>query len=73
MAQIDWDEYKEFKQHSIKEDKLAILTDFLKSYYNINNAGEMYNMIKNDDVGIMLLERKDIDNAESLESFIRNS
>ena len=73
MARIDWDEFKEFKKHSVKEDKLAILTDFIKSYYNISNAGDMYGMIKNDDVGIMFLERNDIQSAEGLESFIRRS
>ena len=70
MASIDWTEYKEFKTHTTKEDRLEILVDFIKSYYNVNNARDMFSMIHNDDIGQMLLERKDITDAEGLENFM---
>ena len=73
MAKIDWDEYKAFKAHAVKEDKLAILVDFIKSYYNISHAGDIYDMMKYDDVAIMFLEKNSISSAEALESFIRRS
>ena len=73
MASIDWKEYKEFKEHSNKEDRFLIAIDFMRSYYNINNASDMFKMLKSDDVGNMLLERNDIVNAEGLESFISRS
>ena len=70
MASIDWNEYKEFKSHTRKEDRLEILVDFIKSYYNINSPSDMFSMIKDDDIGQMLLERKDINDPEGLESFM---
>ena len=73
MASIDWKEYKEFKEHSNKEDRLLIAIDFLRSYYNMNNASDMFDMLKNDDVGNMLLERKDITDAEGLENLMFKS
>lgn len=73
MASIDWKEYKEFKEHSNKEDRFLIAIDFIKSYYNINNASDMFDMFKNDDVGNMLLERNNITDAEGLESFMYKS
>ena len=73
MATIDWDEYKEFKKFSHKEDKLQIAVDFIKSYYNMNSPMDMYDMLNKDDIGQMLLERKDITDPEGLENFIFKS
>ena len=73
MASIDWDEYKEYKKFSNKEDKLQIAIDFIKSYYNMNNASDIYSMLAKDDVGQMLLERKDITDSEGLENFMFRS
>jgi len=70
VASIDWKEYKEFKTHTTKEDRLEILVDFIKSYYNMNSPSDMFSMIQDDDIGQMLLERKDIIDAEGLESFM---
>jgi 5'-deoxynucleotidase YfbR-like HD superfamily hydrolase len=73
LASIDWDEYKEFKRFAVKEDKLAVLVDFLKSYYNATNAREMFELMQGDHIAEMLLERKDISSAEALEDFIFKS
>lgn len=70
MASIDWDEYKEFKKYTIQEDKLRIAIDFIKSYYNMTNPGEIYKMLSRDDIGQMMLEKKDISSSEGLENFI---
>jgi len=70
VASIDWKEYKEFKTHTTKEDRLEILVDFIKSYYNMSSPRDMFSMIQDDDIGQMLLERKDISDAEGLESFM---
>ena len=73
MAKIDWDEYKEYKKHAVKENKLAIVVDFLKSYYNMSNPRDIYEMLAGDGIGEMLLERNEIENVESLESFMFKS
>ena len=39
----------------------------------MSNPREMYTMIQKDDIGEMLLERKDITDAEGLETFIFRS
>ncbi len=70
MVTIDWKEYKAYKAHSHKEDRLAILVDFLRSYYNMNNPNDIFDAIVKDDTGQMLLERKDISTVESFESFM---
>ena len=73
MATIDWDEYKEFKKYSNKEDRLQIAVDFIKSYYNMNSPMDIYDMLKEDDIGQMLLERNDIVDEEGLENFMFTS
>ena len=70
MAKIDWSEYKEFKKYSVKEDKLAILVDFMKSYYNMTNAFEIYENFEEDAIAMMLLEKRGIKDAEGLENYI---
>ena len=73
MATVDWDEYKEFKKFSHREDKLEITIDFIKSYYNKSNPSDIYNMLKDDDIGQMFLERKDITDEEGLENYMFKS
>lgn len=70
MAQINWDEFKAFKAHSHKEDNFEILLDFMKSYYNMIHAGDMYDMLVNDPLGQMMLEKRDISDAEGLENHL---
>lgn len=70
MAKIDWGEYKEFKKYSMKEDKLLILVDFMKSYYNITNAFDIFEYFREDEIAVMLLEKRKITDAEELENYI---
>ena len=73
MAQFDWGEYKEFKSMSNKEDKLLIAIDFMRSYYNMHSPLDMYDALSCDDIGKMLLDKRDIVDAEGLETFIFKS
>jgi len=70
LAAFDWDEYKEFKRFSNKEDKLQIAIDFMRSYYNMNGPVEIYEMLAEDDIGRMMLDKRDITDAEGLENFM---
>jgi len=70
LAAFDWDEYKEFKKFSGKDDKLQVAIDFMKSYYNMSSPRELYEMLKEDDIGQMMLEKRDITDAEGLENFM---
>ncbi|MBC8237547.1 MAG: hypothetical protein H8E76_04870 [Helicobacteraceae bacterium] len=73
MITFNWDEYKEFKQHTSQEDKLKIAIDFMRSYYNISSPDEMYNMLKADELGEMMLAKRDINDAHGLENFMYQS
>ena len=68
--EIDWEEYKEYKKHSHREDKLHIVIDFIRSYYNKNNPSDIFEMLKVDNIAQMFLERKEIKSAEDLENFM---
>jgi hypothetical protein len=71
LVNIDWDEYKEYKQHSVRSDNFEILLDFLKSYYNLAHPTDMYETLKEDDIAQMMLAKREILDAEGLEIFLR--
>ena len=70
MIEFSWKEYKEFKEHSSQTDKLKIAIDFMRSYYSISSSQEMFNILKADDIGIMMLDKRNINSSESLENFM---
>ena len=70
MITFNWEEYKEYKQHTHQTDKLKIAIDFMKSYYNISSPDEMFYMLKADEVGEMLLNKRDIKDSHDLENFM---
>jgi hypothetical protein len=70
MIKIDWDEYKEHKKMSVKSDNFEILLEFMKSYYNMNSPREMYDTLHEDDTAQMMLNKRDISDAEELENFL---
>lgn len=70
MTKIDWDEYKEYKKTSVYEDNFEILLEFMKSYYNMMNPSEIYDTLRADDIAEMMLDKRCINDAESLESLL---
>jgi len=70
VVKINWNEYKDYKQYNSKNDNFAILLDFMKSYYNMTNPFEVYEVLANDEIASMMLEKRDIKDAEALENFI---
>jgi len=71
LTNIDWDEFKVFKNHSTKEgDNFEILLEFLKSYYNMTNPAEMYETMINDDIAPMMLEKRNINSNADLEKYL---
>lgn len=71
MVKIDWDEYKEFKLYSVRSDNFEILLDFLKSYYNLANPYDLFDVLIEDDIAQMMLQKRSINDALSLEYFMR--
>jgi len=70
MLKINWDEFKEYKNSvHLKGDNFDKLLHFLKSYYNIVSTFDMYEALINDDLALMMLEKRDISSAEDLEKY----
>lgn len=70
LVRIDWAEYKEHKKMSNRESKLEIILEFFKSYYNMTNPSDMYESLKADDIGQMMLEKYNVKNDIDLESIL---
>jgi len=70
LAQINWDEYKEHKQYSVRNDNFEILLEFMKSYYNMTNPSDIFDMLREDEIAVMMLEKRNIKDAEDLENFL---
>ena len=73
MITFNWDAYKEFKQDTNQEDRLRIAIDFMKSYYNITSPDEIFNILQEDELGKMMLTKRDISDAHGLENFMYQS
>jgi len=71
VTNIDWSEFKAFRQASAKEqDNFMMLLDFLKSYYNMFSAFDIYDTMRNDETARMMLDKRSISDAEGLESYL---
>lgn len=70
MAKINWDEYKEYKKYSAKKDNFVILIDFIKSYYNMTNPFDIYDVLSSDETAELMLLKRNIQDAEGLENFM---
>jgi len=70
MIKINWDEYKEHKKYSMRNDNFEILLEFMKSFYNMHSPIDMYDVFKEDDIASMMLEKRNIKDAEDLENYL---
>ena len=70
MVKINWDEFKEYKKGSHREDNFAILLDFMKSYYNMLHPSDIFDSLDCDDLGKMMLKKRSINDAEDLENYL---
>jgi len=70
LVAISWDEYKEHKKYSVREDNFEILLEFIKSFYNMNNPSDIYEMLRADETASLMLEKRNIKDAEDLENFL---
>ena len=71
MLKINWDEYKEYKHSRHKKaDNFLTLLDFMKSYYHMKSPVDIYDVLRYDDLALMMLEKRDITDAEGLEKYL---
>jgi len=70
LLKIDWDEYKEYKKYSVRNDNFEVLLEFIKSYYNIVLPQDIYDMLHSDDTAQLMLDKRSINDAVALEDFL---
>lgn len=73
MAKINWDEYKTYKKEredAENFDNFGLLLEFLRSFYNKSSAHEVYDMLDDDPLGRMMLDKREISRPEQLEIYL---
>ena len=74
MIEIDWEEYKFYKKTGFLKtelkDNFDILLEFLKKHYKITAAQELFDTIKADEVGMMMLSKRELDEIELFEKYL---
>lgn len=71
VRNIDWSEFKAFRATSTKDqDNFMAMLDFLKSYYKMFSVLDIYNTLKNDETSNMMLEKRNITDAEGIERYL---
>ncbi len=71
--EINWEEFKEFKQYSVRNDNFETLLDFMKSYYNMMNPMDIYDVLSEDVTAQMMLKKRNITDAEGIEHYLFRS
>lgn len=71
MIDINWEEFKFFKQYSDKKsDNFEVLLDFLKSHYKMTSPKEMFETMMNDDIAQLMLKKRDMYSLADLEKYL---
>ena len=72
---IDWEEFKIFKKDMphLKGDNFVKLLYFIKSFYNIKSYTVMFDMLNNDEISSLMIEKRKIDSPLKLENFIKKN
>ncbi len=70
MVKIDWDEFKEYKKLSVRNDNFEILLEFIKSYYNAVLPQDIYDMLHADETAQMMLDKRSIKDSVALENYL---
>ncbi|HIC43083.1 MAG TPA: hypothetical protein EYO73_01950 [Sulfurimonas sp.] len=73
MAKINWDEYKKYKHERPNPkqlDNFEILLEFLRSFYNKTSAFDVFDMLNEDELGKMMLDKRSISQPAQLEDFL---
>ncbi len=70
---INWEDFKTFKHkydNPLKKDNFALLIEFLRSFYNVTDINELYTSLKDDELSVLMLEKRHISSAVSLEKYL---
>ncbi len=73
MGYINWNEFKEYKQMREDPERLdnfQLLLAFIRSYYNKSSAFEIFEMLVEDELSVMMLKKRGIHEPEDLEGHL---
>lgn len=74
MIEINWEEFKLHKQAKFlkdnDKDNFDILIDFLRSYYKITSVNEIFDTISQDEVGKLMLQKRELTDIEPFEKYL---
>lgn len=73
MSKINWDEYKKYKKErpNIQNlDNFEVLLEFLRSFYNKTSSFEVFDILSEDELGKMMLDKRELSQPEHLENFL---
>ncbi|MDK9694197.1 MAG: hypothetical protein OEL19_08140 [Sulfurimonas sp.] len=71
MTEINWNDFKFFKQYSEKKgDNFELLLDFLKINYKMTSPKEMFETMRSDETASLMLNKRDISTLEELERYL---
>lgn len=74
MIEINWEEFKLHKQAKFlkenQKDNFDILIDFLRSYYKITSVKEIFDTINQDEVGKLMLIKRNLTEIEPFEKYL---
>lgn len=73
MSKINWDQYKVYKKqrsNASELDNFELLLEFLRSFYNKNSPFEVFDILSEDELGKMMLDKRDITKPEHLENYL---
>jgi len=71
VTEINWNDFKFFKQYSEKKgDNFELLLDFLKINYKMTSPKEMFETMRSDETALLMLQKREINTLEELESYL---
>ena len=73
MGQISWDQFKEYKQsreNPKKLDNFEMLLEFIRSFYNKQSAYDIFDILAEDELSRMMMQKRNISEPEDLEDYL---
>ncbi|MEA3523597.1 MAG: hypothetical protein U9R50_11580 [Campylobacterota bacterium] len=70
---INWNEFKAFKHEYDNphgRDNFALLIEFLRSFYNVQDIHLLYDSLKNDDLALLMMKKRRISSVIILEKYM---
>lgn len=73
MAQINWEQFKTYKQQRPNPqglDNFQLLYEFIRSYFNFSHLEDIYDTLSEDPLSRQMLEKRGIGNTLQLEEYM---